>query len=241
MSGAPDLDEVKRAFPGDEGGGILSQLLNEYALVDFEDEGLGMTLLKLYLKEKGKTISEKEKESLLIKLNTFKTLYEVQKIVKSRGMFLKDYFKGEEYWIKENKATESVKKWDIIFARVETYPDGTKKMTGSVVVFPRESEYELDELKNQYTEEEYLSKNNQEIRLFNFRQLMTPMIFQSIIRYYSDYAKNFMSRFEIKLRIASPHAWILGGRTPWKNTLIHIFNFYFSPKFLYTQQIHSKY
>jgi len=192
--GSPDLGEAKKAFPGDEGGGIFSQLINEYALCDYEDENLDATLLKLYLKEKNETLSEKEKESLLIKLDTFKTLYEVQKIVKSRGMFLKDYFSGEEFWVKENKATESVKKWDIIFARVETYPDGTRKMTGSLVGFPREAEYELNELKNQYKEEANLFKNNQEMRLFNFRQLMTPMIFQSIIRYYSNYAKNLMSR-----------------------------------------------
>lgn len=191
---SPDLDEAKKAFPGEEGGGILSQLLNEYALCDYEDESLDSTLLKLYLEEKKETLSAKEKESLLVKLDTFKTLYEVQKIIKGRGMFLADYFTGDKFWVKESKATESVKKWDIIFARVETYPDGTKKMTGSLVAFPREAEYELNELKNQYKEGKNLFKNNREMRLFNFRQLMTPMIFQGIIRYYSNYAKNLMSR-----------------------------------------------
>jgi hypothetical protein len=192
--GSSDLDEAKNAFSGEEGGAFLSQLLNEYALVDWKDENLDLTLLELYLEEKGEMLNEKEKKSLLIKLSTFKTLYEAQKIVKGRGIFLKDYFSGEKFWVKENKATASVKKWDIIFARVETYPDGARKMTGSLVSFPREADYELNELKNQYKEDRYLFKNNQEMWLFNFRQLMTPMIFQNIIKYYSDFSKNFMSR-----------------------------------------------
>jgi hypothetical protein len=192
--GSPDLDEARKAFSGEEGGAFLSQLLNEYALVDREDENFDSTLLELYLKEKGEMLNEKEKESLLIKLDTFKTLYEVQKIVEGRGIFLKDYFSGEKFWVEENKATESVKKWDIVFARVETHPGGTKKMTGSLVDFPREAEYELNELKNQYKEDENLFRNNEEMWLFNFRELMTPMIFQSIIRYYSDFAKNFRFR-----------------------------------------------
>ena len=59
--GSPDLDEAKNAFPGDEGGGILSQLLNEYALIDYDDESLNSTLLELYLKEKEEALNEKEK------------------------------------------------------------------------------------------------------------------------------------------------------------------------------------
>ncbi len=190
--GNPELLEAKKAFPTEEDGFFLSQLFNEYALLDYEDEGLDATLLELYLQEKGDRLAEEEKELLRVKLNTHKTLYEAQEIISGRGLLLKDCFEGEKFWVEENKATFSVKKWDIIFARVETYPDGTKKMTGSLVGFPREADA-LNTLREEYEKNKKLFAQNNKERLFNFRHLMTPLIFQNIIEYF-NFAKNPASK-----------------------------------------------
>jgi len=172
FAGGFEQEKTEKAFPGEEGQSVLSQLLNEYALIDYKDEDSGKTLLELYLEEKNEMLDEEEKESLQIKLNTHKTLYEAQKIIKGKGIFLKDIFNNfnnKEFWVKEKKATFSVKKWDIIFARVETHSDGTKKITGSIVDFPRESPA-LGDLKIQYQKEEKLFKKNSEMLLFDFRR-----------------------------------------------------------------------
>lgn len=194
------FEDIKKAFQekDDDEESIISQLFNEYALIDYEDEDIGTTLLSRFYEEQGDILNEREQESIYIKLNTIKTLYEIQKVMTGK-LLLKDYFSGEKFWVNENKGSFEMKKWDIIFARVEKYHDGTQLITGSVIGFPRGADMMLNDLKSQYKEDKRLFINNDDMRLFNFRHSMTPMIFQDIADYYLNFKNAFVNKEGHKL------------------------------------------
>lgn len=152
----------------------MDQLVNEYALLDYEDQSLGQTLLPQFLEQP-------ELETLLAQLNSYQTLYEVQTVVPGHGIWLKDDFSGEKFYAREISGTKTMKKWDIIFARIENFDsENGSAIAGAVVSFPREADVYLNNLKDQYREYQKLFRPGSEEWLFNFRHLMTPMIFQNL-------------------------------------------------------------
>jgi len=173
---------------------FLAQLLNEYFLLDYEDEKFNTTMLKVYLEERGNKLDEEENKSLGAKIDSYKTLYEIQKIKTGQGFMLKDYFSGSTFWVNENKGTYQANKWDIIFARVENLENQDRALTGPIVTFPREGERYLEDLRTQYNEELKLFSGNDEMWLFNFRHLMTPMIFQSLIDFYLNFKTTIVNK-----------------------------------------------
>ena len=187
------VDVLEKMGPG-IGESMMSQFQNEYALLDYVDEELDETLLERFLKTEAGAIDEEERQSLIAKLNSRKTLYEVQEIVKDKGVWLKDYFSKEKFWVKERAGTHSFHKWDIIFARVETYIGDERCITGAVISFPRNAFGYLDELKKQYDEDIKLFSNIPEMELFNFRILLTPMIFQYWVEYYVSDKKELVNK-----------------------------------------------
>ena len=173
---------------------LMMQLLNEHFLLDYEDEKLDTTMLKAYLRERGDELDEEEKKSLKVKTDSYKTLYEIQEIKTGQGFMLKDYFSGDTFWVNENKGTYQANKWDIIFARVENLENQNRALTGPVISFPREAEHYLEDLKSQYNEELKLFSGNDEMWLFNFRHLMTPMIFQSLMDFYLNFKTTMVNK-----------------------------------------------
>ncbi|MEW6408281.1 MAG: SEC-C metal-binding domain-containing protein [Patescibacteria group bacterium] len=188
----PYLEDIKKKpdlIPPD----FLHQLINEYMLIDFEDEELDTTLLKIYLKEQGPNLSPDELKYLNALVNTFKTLYEVLEIKEDREVLLQDYFSKQKFLVKEKLGTKNFVKWDLIFARIEKI-NNFYYLTGPVVGFPREADFQLNELKKIYKKEKKLYKNNQEMWLFDFRHLMTPLIFQQLIDYYINFKLTIINK-----------------------------------------------
>lgn len=181
LLGYHDIKKAIELFNED----FLTQLANEYAMLDYEDKFLDQTLLSLFLEKKKPLLEQEEIETFLAKLNSYKTLYEVQKVKQGKGLWLKDYFSGEKFFVHEISGTETIKKWDILFARIENLNNkNNQTITGCILSFPREGDCYLNDLKNQYKEALKLFQPGSEEWLFNFRHTMTPMIVQNLIEYH---------------------------------------------------------
>ena len=187
-----EFSEIIEKFSED----FIGQLINEFSLIDYEDEGLNATLLEQYLNDKGAELNKDESKYLLALTNTYKSLYEVLEIKKGESILLQDYFSKQKFLVKEKAGTEQMVKWDLIFARLENV-DNINYITGVVISFPREADYQLAELKKVYQKNKKIFKKKKlpkEDQLFIFRHSITPLIFLNIIDYYTNFKRTLVNK-----------------------------------------------
>lgn len=93
------------------------------------------TLTALYM-EKG-TVHHSDEKAILARMNdSIISLYEVQELLPEEGLLLKDLLLGDEYNVREQLATRSLRKWDIFATRLLKI-DGNHIMTGSTYLYPQ--------------------------------------------------------------------------------------------------------
>ncbi len=102
---------------------------NEWFLFDWPiDEVEEKTLIELHMTRR-KNLSSDELEVLKIMHDAVLSVYEVQEVIPDKGLILKDLLLGGEYDVSEKKATESLRKWDILATRL-LYIDGKYILNG---------------------------------------------------------------------------------------------------------------
>jgi hypothetical protein len=117
---------------------------NEWFLFDWPiDEGEEKTLVELHMTRR-KNLSSDELEVLKIMNGAVISLYEVQEVIPDKGLVLKDILLNGDYAVSEKKATESLRKWDILATRL-LYLDGKYIMSGCVYPFPVQQKREIVE------------------------------------------------------------------------------------------------
>ena len=107
----------------------------DWFVYDWEiDQENGKRLIDLYM-ESVKSLGTEEKVMLGKMRDTFLSLFEVQEVFPEKGLLLKDLIAGGEYEVREKMATRSLRKWDILAARL-LHLDGDYIMSGSVYPYP---------------------------------------------------------------------------------------------------------
>ncbi|MBI4827965.1 MAG: SEC-C domain-containing protein [Nitrospinae bacterium] len=117
---------------------------NDWMLYDWTPEEDGRSLMDRFLAES--RLSDGEQLVLERMARSFLSLYEIQEVFPGKGMVLRDLLREETHEVSEKAGSRSVKRWDLIAARLIPL-DGTWIISGSVYPFlRRDKEYLLKEI-----------------------------------------------------------------------------------------------
>jgi tetratricopeptide (TPR) repeat protein len=94
----------------------LGQAL-EYFVYDFRLPN-NQRVIERFVAEQGKRLSAEERALVDDWIHSRPALYEIIDVRRGEGMRLRDLITGEEFDVREKRATEQVSQWDILFSRV---------------------------------------------------------------------------------------------------------------------------
>jgi hypothetical protein len=109
-----------------------------FRMLDFEIED-GRTILDLFLESQGPAISGPERRYLEGLRHTFVGLYEVQEVVRDKGLRLRDLWDGQEFWVSERLGSCQLVAWDLLAARLMLHPGDRYEIEGDHYLLPADA------------------------------------------------------------------------------------------------------
>jgi hypothetical protein len=177
-----DDDISEELFQGEN---EISRFLAWYSLY-FQTEEYKKTFPELFAAVRRKKLSPLEKEILEGYRHNPLGLFEVQKIISGKGMYLKELFEGEIRFVHEPSAAKHVCKWDILYTGLAG-ARGVYFLSdfGMIVIPPRLKSIVEKGIFSIYRVQK---KNSREIRHFlRFRSAEVFAFIQNVIEDYESY------------------------------------------------------
>ncbi len=168
-----------------QGENEISRFLAWYSLY-FLTEEYKKTFPELFAAIRRKKLAPLEKEILESYRHNPLGLFEVQKVIAGRGMYLKELFEGEVRFVHETSASRHVCKWDIIYAGLAG-ARGVYFLSdfGMIVIPPRLKSIVEKGICSIYKVQK---KNSREVRHFlRFRSAEVFAFIQNVMEDYESY------------------------------------------------------
>ncbi|MEN6466817.1 MAG: hypothetical protein ABFD62_16695 [Syntrophaceae bacterium] len=168
-----------------QGENEISRFLAWYSLY-FLTEEYKKTFPELFAAIKRKKLTPLEKEILEGFRHNPLGLFEVQKVIPGRGMYLKELFEGEVRFVHESAAAKHVCKWDILYAGLAGARGVYFLSDFGMIVIPPRLKSIVE--KGIYSIYRVQRKNSRELRHFlRFRSAEVFAFIQNVIEDYESY------------------------------------------------------
>ena len=169
------FDDLEREPDDDEMAGFT-----EWYIHDFRPAGTGQTLVEEYLRRRSYRLNAEDRRMLEAWRDARVGFWEVEQVVKRKGVELKDVFAGDQIFVHDVSSSRSMARWDCVLSRVYQ-SHGHWHFSGTGLTVPRRLMSRLRELIERESREagqapaEFVRKNSHRwhrlVREFHKRQL----------------------------------------------------------------------